>query len=622
MKKLYLLIIALAAFFTVEAQWVNDPVNNTFIANTSADAGEIYLSTDPITGNTYMQWSQFASNGWVPKLQRLNFAGEPQWDVNGMEPSHQYAMPSYSQGFAMTATTDNAVVSCFATEAGHSVAVKINADGTYAWGEQGVMLFGGLGDSRCEVIAAADGGVWALGCDVLHIYVQYVNADGTLNNMITISDATGKSCMYGQLTLSNDNRVFVTYEKLGNGAGLYKEKEIYVAGYNPDGSEYSPHTLLMSGKTFQSTYRHYALSDGMGGGYAYIWHAGGTGSSFNVYVFHFDQFGANTLSNTDGTPVHKLDVDNFYISAYATVDPISHDIILVYEQTDAQNQINCKIFMNRITQFGDTVWGDGILVLDNGTVPCGGYRIDAFEYGEGFSVIYHKGISMSSYASTVAAHGFDMNGNEIWNTTMCSSTYNKTGDKNSTGFHGGQNIVAWVKSDSSGLYGQNIGWDGTMGQGFTPPTPPAQCPAPTNFQGEYTYTNDMFGTTLSWDAPETTPLHYNLYCDETKEVIEIEAEYTSCFVEMAQGDYILKLTAVYDGCESDYALTPNGENYILIEVTSVPENGYEEIVNIIAIYNINGQLVNANNVNELNQGMYIVKGITTSGKTVTRKIVR
>lgn len=631
MKKLYLLIIALAAFFTVKAQWVNDPVNNTFIANTSDDAGEIIISTDPITGDTYVQWNQFWPNSWSPTIQRLNFAGEPQWGSDGIHISgHEFN--SWSQGVAMAATTDGAVVSCFATSAGHSYAVKINADGTFPWGEQGVMLFGGLGDSRCEVIAAADGGVWALGCDLLQIYVQYVNSDGALNNMITISDATGKSCMYGQLTLSNDNRVFVTYEKLGSGVGLYKEKEIYVAGFNPDGSVYSPQTLLMSGKTFQSTYRHYALSDGMGGGYAYIWHAGGTGECFNVYVFHFDQYGANTLNTNDGIPVHKLDTQNFYISASATVDPVSHDILLIYEQTDAAYQATCKIFINRITSYGYMPWDDGFIILDNGTIPCGGYRIDAFEYGGGFSTIYHKGLSMSSYASTVEAQGFDMDGTQIWNTQMCSSTYNKTGDKNSAGYHGGQNIVAWVNSSTGGLYGQNIGQSGEMGE-ITPPTPPAPCFAPTDFSGFYTYDNwvHVYGAELSWTAPEETPLHYMLYREYidagTTTSIEVEAsEYTVYFDEITStGDYMYRLTAVYDDCESNYALTPNGDDYILIEAvvpSSVSEIEYEEIVDIVAIYNVNGQLVNAKDVNELNQGMYIVKGMTASGKTVTRKLVR
>ena len=52
MKKILLLLMALAALVAGQAQWVNDPTNNTFIANTSTDAGEIYLATNPITSDT------------------------------------------------------------------------------------------------------------------------------------------------------------------------------------------------------------------------------------------------------------------------------------------------------------------------------------------------------------------------------------------------------------------------------------------------------------------------------------------------------------------------------------------------------------------------------------------
>lgn len=616
MKKLIFIIIALVATFAVKAQWVNDPVNNTFIVNTSADAGEIYMTTNQNTGDTYVQWMSFVGgNGWSPNIQRLNFAGEPQWGENGIHiAAHQFS--SMSEGVSMTTTTDGGVVSCFAVYDGYTYAVKINPDGTFPWGEQGVQLFGGLGFSRTEIVATDDGGIWALGFDYSNLYLQYVNE--ALGPVVTISDNTGLKCMFGQLTLGTDNKVFVTYEKVGN--GMYTNKSIYVAGYNPDGTQFSPETLLMAEQTFQSTYIHYAISDGMGGGYIYIWHP--ALGNFNTYVFHYNQNGVSTIMDTNGIPVHSFDGNNLYISASATVDPDSHDIILFYEQTDDYSQSQCKLYMNRITSYGERLWDEGILVLDNGTTPCGGLNIDAYQYGGGFAVTYFKGLNQTSGSqATVEAQGFNMEGTTTWSTQMCSNTYGKTGCEGSTGYHGGQNIISWVNNEVGGLYGQNIGQKGEMGD-VEPPTPPTPCYAPTNFQGEYVYTQEMYGPMLSWDAPETTPLHYNLYCEETKEVIEIDAEYTSYFMEMNPGDYIFQLTAVYDNCESDYAMTPNGDDYVLIEVTSAPEVGYEEIVNIVAIYNINGQLVNAKNVNELNQGMYIIKGVTTSGKTVTRKIVR
>ena len=621
MKKIYTLIIALAFVATANAQWVNNPATNTFLANTSADAGEIYTATNHVTGDTYVQWSSFVGgNGWSPTLQRINFEGVPQWGPDGVHiAGHEFA--SYSQGFAMTTTNDGAVVSCFAANDDHSYAVKINPDGTFPWGEQGVQLFGGQGFSRVEVIATDDGGIWALGFDYTNLYLQYINQ--TTGPVVTISDNTGLKCMFGQLTLGTDNKVFVTYEKLGN--GMYTNKSIYVAGYNTDGTQISPETLLMSEQVFQSTYIHYAISDGMGGGYVYIWHP--AMYNFNVYVFHFDQNGNSTIMDTNGTPVHSPDNNNLYISANATVDPDTHDIILVYEQTDDAYQTQCKIYMNRITSYGERLWGDGILVFDNGTAPCGGYRLDAFEYGGGFSLIFHKGLAQTSMQSTVEAKGFDMNHNVLWNTQLCSNTYNKTGDKNTPGFYAGQNIAVWVNAETGGLYGQNIGFDGVMGE-ITPPIPPTPCNPPTDFQGEAYYNPEtgISAAVLSWTAPEPLPLHYNLYVESLKEVIEIGSEYTSFFQELEPGDYTFKLTAVYEDCgESDFALTAGGDDYILIEIPnhqSIDENEYEEIVDVVEIFNVNGQRLNTLNINDLNDGIYIIKGVTESGKTIIRKMIR
>ena len=620
MKRLFFIIIALAVTFTVKAQWVDNPTNNTFLANTSADAGEIYTATNTVTGDTYLQWCSFVGgNGWSPTLQRLNFEGVPQWGNDGIHiAGHNFS--SYSEGVAMTTTTDGGVVSCFAADDDHTYAVKINPDGSFPWGEQGVQLFGGLGFSRVEVIATDNGGIWALGFDYQNLYLQYLNESA--GPVVTISDNGGQKCMFGKLTLGTDNKVFVTYEKVGN--GMYTNKEIFVAGYNTDGTQFSPETLLMSEQTFQSTYLHYAISDGMGGGYVYIWHP--AMYNFNVYVFHFDQNGSSTIMDTNGAAVHSPDNNNLYISASATVDPDSHDIILVYEQTDDAYQTQCKIFMNRITSFGEVVWGDGILVLDNGTTPCGGYRIDAFEYGGGFSLIFHKGLAQTSMQSTVEAKGFDMNHNELWSTQLCSNPYSKTSDRNTPGYFGGQNISVWVNSETGGLYGQNIGQNGEMGE-ITPPTPPEPCYPPTDFQGEAYYNAEtgVSAAVLAWTAPETQPLHYNLYVEGVKEIIEIDGEYTSYYQELAPGDYIFKLTAVYEDCESDFALTANGDNYLLIEIPnheSVSEIEYEEIVNVTEIYNINGQRVDNTDIRELSQGVYIIKGVTVSGKAVVRKIVR
>ena len=618
MKKLVLFLVGLFAFTALQAQWVDDPATNTFIANSSADAGEVYLSTDEVSGDTYLQFNQMRSNGWVPTLQRLTFEGIPQWGDNGITITGQ-TLSSWSEGVAMVATNDGGVVSCFSNEAGQSVAVRINADGTFPWGEQGITLFGGQGGSRTELLAGNDGGVWALGTDYNNTYLQYVNADGTLGPAITMGDGEHQY-MFGLMVPSVDNRVLVVFEKENWAYTYYYEKSIYVACYTREGEQIGNETLLMLPQTIGGSYCHYVVPDGEGGGYAYIWHPA-IGGAFNTYVFHFDVNGISTISDQNGIPVHSTDPSNFYLSAYGTVDPVSHDLIIAYEQTDASTQSQSRIYMNRITATGERVWGEGILVADNNGSSYSEIKVDAFEDGSGFSIIYNQG---DGYNSTVEAKGFDMDGNQLWSKCMSSNSYSKAMCENSTGFHMGQNIVAWVNSSNGSVYGQNIGPDGNMG----PIEPPViTCFPPENLEGEYVYDMEeqLFGVKISWIATETQPLHYNLYryseIYKDQVIIEVEADDTSYFDECGLGQYTYQLTAVYEHCESDFALTPEGEDFVQIEVTGIEEKVDNRIINVLNVYNMKGQRISSNHMSELNTGVYILQGLAEDGRLVSQKVM-
>ena len=81
---------------------------------------------------------------------------------------------------------------------------------------------------------------------------------------------------------------------------------------------------------------------------------------------------------------------------------------------------------------------------------------------------------------------------------------------------------------------------------------------------------------------------------------------------------------MYEDCESSYALTATGDNYVLIEVpdtTSTDEIADETIVTITKIYTMTGQLVKRTNLKALSPGVYLVQGLTQDGKLVTQKTV-
>ena len=623
MKKATLLFLALAAFVTLQAQWVNDPVNNTFIANCSASAGEIYTATDPVSGDTYVQWTGSNSNGWSPTLQRLNFEGVPQWGSDGIHPAF-HNCPSWSQGISMTATTDNAAVTCFANSINDGseqqcIAIKINADGTYAWGEEGITVFDRTDCLRTEVMAGDDGGVWALSTNITETWLRYIDADGTLHPEIAITDPT-TNCTFALMVPGLDNSVLVVFEKETWAYTYYYEKELWVVGFTQDGMQIAPEAQLMSTQTMGGGYCHYVVPDGQGGGYAYIWHAG-TGA-FNTYVFHFDQYGTSTIHDLNGIPVHSADPSNYYLGAYGTADPNSHDLIIAYEQTDSYSQAQSRIFMNRINMAGEKLWGEGILVADFVGSSYSDIFVDAFEDGNGFAVIYNKG---DSYYSTIEAKGFDKNGVQIWNTVMSSVPMPRACCKNSAGFHFGQNVVAWADSNTGGIYGQNIGTDGTMGEiPFTPI--PSQCAGPEDFQGEYVYdmNENLFGVNLTW-TPEPFDRYYLYRTDlnsgeETS--FEIEGTATSYYDETGIGSFMYQLKGASEECGLSLpATTPDGEEFVLIEVTGIEENANEGIVSVTRIYTMSGQCLKHNNVNELSNGIYIIQGLTQDGQLISQKVV-
>lgn len=534
MRKLSLLFMAMMASFALQAQWTDNPAQNSIIAISDtthyATVGSVNTITDAVTNDTYVQWnstSQSPGNGFSPALQRLTSDGTPQWGESGIR-FNQFDFLSWSAGDALTITTDHDVVSCFSTADTVTVALRFHPDGTYAWGEQGVTLFGGNGGYRAEVIAGNDGGVWTLGSDNENLYLQYVNADGTLNPLITLEpDNDTIQYMYGKLVLRNDNSVFLTYEHVWVQPGSYSKwgtKEIHLTGYAVDGTQIISDIVLMQKVDCVIPYCHSVEPDGLGGGYAYVSLAGDTtGTSFKVFALHYDANGSSTISDPYGVTVHPEDSHHNYLVPGVSIDPVSHDLLVTYVQSTSFAYYP-KLFVNRITATGERVWDDGILVIDSQSQhhEISSPNVSAFEDGNGFAVSYFYNITNADNGRyTIEAVGYDMNCNVLWNQHICSNDKAKHTPKTISGFNNGQNIIAWADYHKNIIYAQNFGVDGSMGQGL-----------------------------------------------DVEEIFEDE-----------------------------------------------------EIVTIVKIYNVNGQVMQCNDLNQLNTGVYIIQGETETGKIVNKKVV-
>ena len=175
----------------------------------------------------------------------------------------------------------------------------------------------------------------------------------------------------------------------------------------------------------------------------------------------------------------------------------------------------------------------------------------------------------------------------------------------------------------------------------------AGCQPPTNLTGEYQWTNEGFGTLLSWDY-EGEPQSFKVYRSEDGVDYQMVATVDKTLREYLDivdaGDYYYQVTAFRSYCESTPAWVDDETDYIHVEVTSVSENGeaglsvYPNPANTlmsveaeglqqVTICNVMGQVVKMQRCNEdgvvintadLVSGIYTISVRTNQG-TMTKR---
>ena len=104
----------------------------------------------------------------------------------------------------------------------------------------------------------------------------------------------------------------------------------------------------------------------------------------------------------------------------------------------------------------------------------------------------------------------------------------------------------------------------------------AGCQPPTNLSGEYQWTNEGFGTLLTWSYDED-PQSFKVYRSEDGVHYELVATVDKTLREYLDivdaGDYYYQVTAFRSYCESTPAWVDDETDYVHVEVTSVSENG-------------------------------------------------
>lgn len=391
----------------------------------------------------------------------MDSLGNVVWGTSGIHISGPEFL-SFSNGIALAALADGGVVSCFADASDHCIAVKIDDNGNFEWGEDGITALETNSCLRTQIVAEHNGGFWVMAHDETSLHFRYYHSDGTPGcDQITISDENSASVAFGQMVLDEDDNVFAVYLKQQHAVSYYYNKSLYVAKYATNGSQLSQEEQLMDAVSISGEICHSACPDGQGGGYAWISHPA-FNNLFEVYVFHFDNNGRSTISAPTGLIASQPDGENFHLNPAAALHPTSHDLLVTFVEVDALSQTRNGFRVNRITANGAKLWGDsGIVVIpmtdeDDLSHPI----MDAFPDGTGASIAYKLN------GNSVAALAIDANGTIIWHTTIATPDAAEISlcDASSS-YHNDQTIFAWQgsRNNAVGMYGQNLHPDGTLG---------------------------------------------------------------------------------------------------------------------------------------------------------------
>lgn len=183
------------------------------------------------------------------------------------------------------------------------------------------------------------------------------------------------------------------------------------------------------------------------------------------------------------------------------------------------------------------------------------------------------------------------------------------------------------------------------------------CERPQNFSGEYLWESGIFGANLHWTLDTDNLVHFNLYRSEDNvnytliSVIDAtESTEYEYFDEVSAGTYYYMVKAYYErgdeSCESEAGLTSSGEQFVILEITSIDENKHAPIeiypnptfgqVTVkakdliqITIYDIIGQEVGSYvstdnetviSLDNLQNGVYFFQ-IKTDNDVVTKKVI-
>ncbi|MBI2417797.1 MAG: T9SS type A sorting domain-containing protein [Ignavibacteriales bacterium] len=478
-------VLFVASFFAVlfllpgqsNAQWSNNPNLNLKICDTT---GEQSLSKIASTsdGGCYVSWFDNRSGAYCVYLQRLNSLGEKQWPENGLLISSN-PQETYLVDYDLIADQNNNAVLVFVDAREGTTftpfAYKISPTGQFLWGPNGVGLSTTPTAFQADpkVVETDDGGfvfAWIYAEGMYSVAMQKLSAAGTKLwgiNPVYYRNMYTRKMNYPRMVKSDNNSVIVVHTSYtGNFPAL--TVHLYAQKFNGSGSVVwdSNGVAVQNLGTIASFSKPYVISDGMNGAVV-SWHDDRDNNVLaNAFVQRITPTGALVYANNG----IELAVNNtrHHFSPKVAIAPLTQDIYGFWEERNSA-QTDIALWGQRITASGARMWGEaGKAFIPSTTNSLFGPYPLAFD-----SLVYFTYMDGNAGGNQDRIITWLVNpaGENIWAAPLLvsSATNQKmhpvTALDNSNGFR-----MSWSddRDGASGIYAQNVNYNGTLGNATSP----------------------------------------------------------------------------------------------------------------------------------------------------------
>lgn len=462
------------------AQWSSDPAHPLGISNQGVFSLAEPVASRANNGDIYVSYinPETMDYSYVVYLQRLNAAGEPQWQQGGIVVDNHLTM-TYTGTYDILATADGGCVvawgDCRHDPTRQNVfpyVYKVDADGDPVWGINGVEIpceIGGMTYSVCEV---SDGVIFGFHNFVGENGLEYRLVKITNDGVLAWDEPLDFEGTYGQFTNTSDG--FILTLMLG---GTLKAMR-----YDKDAHPLWDEWTTIENRPIAEHTMPVVKPDGADGivvAYRRLLNLTGV-----ACIQHVDCDGAKTMG-LRAIDLYDENIGNHDATIALGVNPSTQEVVALWNF----NYEGYKLQINKVNFDGDFLWEDTDelgYTIGNRNKPNWNYATgDVICLEDGWLLVY--GDVLAWLTSDVMLTKIDNEGQVMWSKTMLSGAH----VSNPTFLHDEkQGYMIWKNDD----FDKPADGYGLVAQNFT-------------FEGEY---GPAAIEHIEADKKEQTPAYYNL----------------------------------------------------------------------------------------------------------------